>query len=55
MNPQPFSADNFSKPMILFAGLAYVAAKAIIMSRANIFLHFIHKQKTVMAVPRAHI
>ena len=55
MNPQLFNTDNFSKHMILFASLAYVAAVVIIMSHANIFVHFIHKQKTTMAVPWAHI
>ena len=51
MNLQLFNAENFSKPMMLFASLAYVAAMVIIMSRANVFVHFIHKQKTIMAVP----
>ena len=51
MNLQLFNAENFSKPMMLFTSLAYVAAMVILMSRANVLVHFIHKQKTIMAVP----
>ena len=55
MNLQLFNAENVSKPMMLFASLAYVAAMVILMSRANVLVHFIHKQKTIMAVPWAYI